>query len=85
MKGQYYPQQNEGPRIVLILVEGIIVFLGILLLWIIPDYTLDLLNSIGLFDPTTIANASTVMNVTRVIGGILAMIGMVGMVIEIRR
>jgi hypothetical protein len=85
MKGQYYPQQDQGPRIMVILIEGIIVFLGLLLLWIIPSYLMDLLNSTGLFEASTIANATTTMNTTRVIGGILALIGMVGMVIEVRR
>lgn len=85
MKGQYYTQPDEGPRIMVILIEGIIVFLGLLLLWIIPSYVLDLLNNTGLFQASTIVNATTTMNTTRVIGGILALIGMVGLVIEIRR
>ena len=80
-----YPHQKESPRIIIILVEGIALFLGLLLLWIVPDYFADLLTGTGLFGASTITNATTIMNITRVIGGIIAMIGMLGLVIEIRR
>jgi len=85
MKGQYYPQQEGGPRVIRILIDGIVIFLGLLLLWIIPNYLVDMLNGTGLFSAGSISNAGTMLNIFRAIGGVLCMIGITMTVIEIRR